>query len=66
MAQNKLKAPDAELAKDIESEQDLGALTQQQSKPSVETALNAEKDVYPSYEEHASQDRRTAGPQDRQ
>ena len=39
--QEKLKAMAAELAKDIKSERDLGALTQQLVKLTVETALNA-------------------------
>ena len=45
MDQDKLKALAAELAKDIKSEKDLGTLTQQLIKLTVETALNAEMDV---------------------
>ncbi|HEH9402301.1 TPA: hypothetical protein SIA35_004449, partial [Aeromonas sobria] len=44
MDQDKLKALAAELAKDIKSEKDLGTLTQQLIKLTVETALNAEMD----------------------
>jgi transposase-like protein len=44
--QEKLKAMAAELAKDIKSEKDLGALTQQLIKMTVETALNAELDEH--------------------
>ncbi|WP_162624674.1 hypothetical protein [Aeromonas caviae] len=46
MDQDKLKALAAELAKDIKSEKDLGTLTQQLIKLTVETALNAEMDEY--------------------
>jgi transposase-like protein len=45
MDQDKLKALAAELAKDIKSEKDLGTLTQQLIKLTVETALNAEMDA---------------------
>ncbi len=41
MDQDKLKALAAELAKDIKSEKDLGTLTQQLIKLTVETALKA-------------------------
>ena len=51
--QEKLKAMAAELAKDIKSEKDLGALTQQLVKLTVETALNAELDEHLGYEKHA-------------
>ncbi|KTA86064.1 hypothetical protein VO70_04970 [Aeromonas salmonicida] len=44
MDQDKLKALAAELAKDIKSEKDLGTLTLQLIKLTVETALNAEMD----------------------
>ncbi|MFT5575027.1 MAG: hypothetical protein ACI89D_000540 [Bermanella sp.] len=44
MDQDKLKALAAELTKDIKSEKDLGALTQQLVKLTVETALNSELD----------------------
>ena len=50
--QEKLKAMAAELAKDIKSERDLGALTQQLVKLTVETALNAELDEHLGYEKH--------------
>ena len=53
MNQDKLKALVAELAKDIKSEKDLGALTQQLVKLTVETALNAELDEHLGYEKHA-------------
>ena len=48
----KLKALAAELAKDIKSEKDLGAITQQLVKLTVETALNAELDEHLGYEKH--------------
>lgn len=57
--QEKLKAMAAELAKDIKSEKDLGALTQQLVKLTVETALNAELDEHLGYEKHASAGRGT-------
>lgn len=50
--QNKLKALADELAKDIKSEGDLGALTQQLVKLTVETALNAELDAHLGYDKH--------------
>ncbi len=53
MEQDKLKALVAELAKDIKTEKDLGALTQQLVKLTVETALNAELDEHLGYEKHA-------------
>src|SRR5690606_19624374 len=57
--QEKLKAMAAELAKDIKSEKDLGALTQQLIKLTVETALNAELDEHLGYEKHAPEGRGT-------
>lgn len=54
MDQDKLKALATELAKDIKSEKDLGALTQQLVKLTVETALNAELDDHLGYDKHAS------------
>ena len=57
--QEKLKAMAAELAKDIKSEKDLGALTQQLVKLTVETALNAELDEHLGYEKHALEGRGT-------
>ncbi len=57
--QEKLKAMAAELAKDIKSEKDLGALTQQLVKLTVETALNAELDEHLGYEKHAPEGRGT-------
>ncbi len=57
--QEKLKALAAKLAKDIKSEKDLGALTQQVVKVTVETALNAELDEHLGYEKHAPADRGT-------
>lgn len=59
MDQNKLKALAADLAKDIKSEKDLGTLTQQLIKLTVETALNAEMDEHLGYEKHAPQGRGT-------
>lgn len=59
MDQNTLKALAAELAKDIKSEKDLGTLTQQLIKLTVETALNAEMDAHLGYEKHAPQGRGT-------
>ncbi|MCB2388715.1 transposase, partial [Thalassolituus alkanivorans] len=59
MNQEKLKAMAAELAKDIKSEKDLGALTQQLIKMTVETALNAELDEHLGYEKHAPESRGT-------
>lgn len=53
MDQDKLKALAAELAKDIKSEKDLGKLTQQLIKLTVETALNAELDDHLGYTKHA-------------
>lgn len=53
MDQEKLKALAAELAKDIKSEKDLGTLTQQLVKLTVETALNAELDEHLGYEKHS-------------
>lgn len=52
MNQEKLKVLVAELAKDIKTEKDLGALTQQLIKLTVETALNAELDAHLGYEKH--------------
>ena len=59
MDQDKLKALAAELAKDIKSEKDLGTLTQQLIKLTVETALNAEMDEHLGYQKHAPQGRGT-------
>ena len=59
MDQNKLKALAADLAKDIKSEKDLGTLTQQLIKLTVETALNAEMDEHLGYQKHAPQGRGT-------
>jgi transposase-like protein len=53
MDQEKLKALAAELAKDIKSEKDLGNLTRQLVKLTVETALKAELDDHLGYEKHA-------------
>lgn len=52
MKEDKLKALAAELVKDIKTEKDLGALTQQLLKLTVETALNAELDEHLGYEKH--------------
>lgn len=57
MDQDKLKALAAELAKDIKSEKDLGALTQQLVKLTVGTALNAELDDHLGYDKHAASGR---------
>ena len=59
MDQDTLKTLAAELAKEIKSEKDLGPLTQQLIKLSVETALNAEMDQQLGYEKHAPQGRGT-------
>lgn len=59
MDQERLKALAAELAKDIKSEKDLGALTQQLVKLTVETALNAELDEHLGYEKHSIKGRGT-------
>jgi putative transposase len=53
MDQEKLKALAAELAKDIKSEKDLGTLTEQLVKLTVETALNAELEEHLGYEKHS-------------
>lgn len=53
MDQEKLKALAAELAKNIKTEKDLGILTQQLVKLTVETALNAELDEHLGYEKHS-------------
>lgn len=52
MEQDKLKALAAELAKDIKTEKDLGELTRQLVKLTVETALNAELDAHLGYGKH--------------
>jgi transposase-like protein len=52
MKEDKLKALVSELAKDIKTEKDLGALTQQLVKLTVETALNAEMDEHLGYGKH--------------
>ena len=52
MDQEKLKALAAELAKGIKSEKDLGLLSQQLMKLTVETALNAELDEHLGYPKH--------------
>jgi putative transposase len=52
MDQEKLKALAAELAKGIKSEKDLGLLSQQLMKLTVETALNAELDEHLGYLKH--------------
>jgi len=52
MNEDKLKALVAELAKDIKTEKDLGALTQQLIKLTVETALSAELDEHLGYDKH--------------
>lgn len=48
----RLKAMAAELAKNVKSEKDLGALTQQLVKLTVETALGAEMEEHLGYEKH--------------
>ena len=53
MDEDKLKALAAELAKDIKSEKDLGALTQELVKLTVETALNAELDEHLGYDKYS-------------
>lgn len=59
MDQDQLKALAAEQAKDIKSEKDLGTLTQQLIKLTVETTLNAEMDEHLGYEKHAPKGRGT-------
>ncbi len=49
---DKLKALVTELAKEIKTEKDLGSLTQELVKLTVETALNAELDEHLGYEKH--------------
>lgn len=60
MDQDRLKAMAAELAKSIKTEKDLGSLTQQLIKLTVETALNAELEEHLGYEKHAPQGRTTS------
>lgn len=57
MDQDKLKALAAELARDIKSEKDLGVLTQELVKLTVETALNAELDEHLGYARHSASGR---------
>lgn len=52
MNEAQLKALAAELAKDLKSEKDLGTLTQQLLKLTVETALNAELEEHLGYGKH--------------
>ena len=52
MDQETLKAMATELAKGIKSEKDLGLLSQQLMKLTVETALNAELDEHLGYQKH--------------
>lgn len=52
MKQDKLKAIVAELAKDIKTEKDLSALTQQLVKLTVEAALSAELNEHLGYDKH--------------
>lgn len=52
MEEDKLKALVAELAKNIKSEKDLGVLSQQLMKMTVEAALNAELDEHLGYDKH--------------
>ena len=52
MDKKQLKALAAELAKDLKSEKDLGVLTQELVKLTVETALNAELDEHLGYDKH--------------
>ena len=59
MDQEKLKALAAELAKDIKSEKDLGTLTEQLLKLTVETDLNAELVEHLGYEKHSPSGRGT-------
>lgn len=57
--EKKLKAMAAELAKDVKSEQDLGALSAELLKLTVETALNAELTEHLGYDKHAPEGRET-------
>lgn len=50
--ETRLKAMAAELAKNVKSEKDLGALTQRLIKLTVETALGAEMEEHLGYEKH--------------
>lgn len=52
MDQDKLKALAAELAKGVKTEKDLGELTQQLVKLTVETALGAEMEAHLGYRRH--------------
>lgn len=60
MDQDRLKAMAAELAKSIKTEKDLGSLTQQLVKLTVETALNAELEEHLGYEKHSPKGRSTS------
>jgi putative transposase len=55
MKEEKLQALAKELAKDIKSEKDLGELSKQLLKLTVETALNAELDHHLGYPKHAKE-----------
>ena len=55
MKEEKLQALAKELAKDIKSEKDLGELSKQLLKLTVETALNAELDDHLGYLKHAKE-----------
>jgi transposase-like protein len=55
MKEEKLRALAEELAKDIKSEKDLGELSKQLMKLTVETALNAEMDHHLGYSKHAKE-----------
>lgn len=60
MDQDRLKAMAAELVKSIKTEKDLGSLTQQLIKLTVETALNAELEEHLGYEKHSLKGRGTS------
>lgn len=51
--EKKLKALAAEPAKHVKTEKDLGNLSAMLTKPTVETALNAELDEHLGYAKHA-------------
>ncbi len=59
MDQDRLKAMAVELAKSIKTEKDLGSLTQQLVKLTIETALNAELEEHLGYEKHSLKGRGT-------
>lgn len=57
MDEQKLKALASELAKEVKTQQDLGELSSQLTKLTVEAALNAELDDHLGYDKHAPEGR---------